>query len=151
MTEPTRLKELLSKLRVASSVLEYLPALPGYNGSILTIDDTEAARIAKDLDEVVDALSAPQAGGDETPVAWDYCWLVELRPAFEGHPSFPATYYAGWKDGLDAAKTADPNAAPRFTRKEDAERVAAKLGHTLSCVWKASTDSPAPPRQRQQT
>lgn len=65
-------------------------------------------------------------------------WLVELRPAFDHHPPFQATYYAGWMEHpLEATKTHDPLAAVRFARKEDAERVAGKLGHTLSCVWKA--------------
>jgi hypothetical protein len=65
-------------------------------------------------------------------------WLVELRPAFDHHPPFQATYYAGWMEHpLEATKTHDPLAAVRFARKEDAERVAGKLGHTLSCIWKA--------------
>jgi hypothetical protein len=67
-----------------------------------------------------------------------FYWLVELRPAFDGHPAFPPTYYAGWMDSpLEAAKTQDVYATPRFTRKDDAERVAKQLGHTLSCVWQA--------------
>ena len=67
-----------------------------------------------------------------------YYWLIELVPAFDGHPPFPATYYAGWMEtSLNAAMTADPHAAPKWTRKADAEAVAAKLGHTISCVWKA--------------
>ena len=48
---------LLSKLSVASAVIGNLPELPGYNGSILTIDDTEAARIEADLDEVREAFA----------------------------------------------------------------------------------------------
>lgn len=65
-------------------------------------------------------------------------WLVELRPAFEGHPAFAPTYYAGWMESaLEAAKTTDVHAAPKFTSKEDARRVAERLGHTLSCTWEA--------------
>lgn len=83
-------------------------------------------------------VSASGTEGVQEPTGWDYFWLVELRPAFEGHPNFPATYYAGWMSGsLDPAKTQDPLAAARFARKEDAEQVAQKLGHTLSCVWAA--------------
>jgi hypothetical protein len=65
-------------------------------------------------------------------------WLVELRPAFDGHPSFAPTYYAGWMESpVEATKTTDVHASPKFTRKEDAQRVAKQLGHTLSCVWEA--------------
>jgi hypothetical protein len=68
----------------------------------------------------------------------EFYWLVELRPAFDGHPPFPATYYAGYReDPLGAAKTTDPNACPKWARKEDAEKVAEKLGGTLSCIWQA--------------
>lgn len=88
-------------------------------------------------DELIARAALATPAGVDAPVVWDYVWLIELRPAFDGHPAFQATYYAGWKEGLDAAKTVDPNAAPKFARKEDAERVAAKLGHTLSCVWTA--------------
>jgi len=52
---------LLSKVRVAACVIENLPELPGYNGSILTIDDTEAARISKELYEIAEFLDKPQA------------------------------------------------------------------------------------------
>lgn len=67
----------------------------------------------------------------------EFAWLVELRPAFEGHPPFPATYYAGWMDGMEGEKTQDAFAAPRFLRKEDAEKVAGELLGTLSCAWRA--------------
>lgn len=43
------MKELISKLRTCAMVIENLPELPGYNGSILQIDDTEAESIAKDI------------------------------------------------------------------------------------------------------
>jgi len=59
--QPTMSDELRQKLRTASVVLGGLPELPGYNGSILQIDDAEAARIAKDIDDVVAALSADSA------------------------------------------------------------------------------------------
>jgi hypothetical protein len=70
----------------------------------------------------------------------NFYWLIELRPAFEGHPAFNPTYYAGWQvSPVEAAKTYDVHASPKFTRKKDAETVADALGacHTLSCVWKA--------------
>jgi hypothetical protein len=52
--------ELIRRLRAAAVVLENLPELPDYNGSILLIDDVEAERIAKDIDAVADALAAMQ-------------------------------------------------------------------------------------------
>lgn len=43
------MKELISKLRTCAIVIENLPEIPGYNGSLLQIDDTEAETIAKDI------------------------------------------------------------------------------------------------------
>lgn len=43
-------KDVVSGLRVASVVLDNLPELPGYNGSNLIIDDTEAERLVKSID-----------------------------------------------------------------------------------------------------
>jgi hypothetical protein len=66
-------------------------------------------------------------------------WLVELRPAFDGHPPFPPTYYGGYRfDPLNEAKTTDPNRAARFMYKYDADVVAMKLLPTKSCIWKAT-------------
>ena len=66
-------------------------------------------------------------------------WLVELRPAFEGHPPFQATYYSGYRfDPLNEAKTHDPNRAARFLYRYDAHVVATKLMPTKSCVWMAT-------------
>jgi len=53
--------ELLSRLRSSSAMLGMLPEDPGYNGSRLIIDDVEAARIAKDIDDAVAALAAAVA------------------------------------------------------------------------------------------
>lgn len=96
--------------------------------------------------------------GAPTPAPFDFHWLVELRPAFAHHPHFDATYYAGWMaDPMDAAKTKDPLAAARFARKEDAEQVADKLGHTLSCIWTAVEHGfaagiqPTPAQERRRT
>ena len=55
-------KELLQQairlISASSAVIGCLPEDPGYNGSVLLIDDTEAARIEKDLDEAVSILEA---------------------------------------------------------------------------------------------
>ncbi len=47
------MKTTVSKLRTAAIVIGNLPELPGYNGSVLTIDDEEAARISADIYEAV--------------------------------------------------------------------------------------------------
>lgn len=52
------MKELISRLSVASVVIGNLPQLPGYNGSVLTIDDTEAATIEKTIDDALELLRA---------------------------------------------------------------------------------------------
>jgi hypothetical protein len=65
-------------------------------------------------------------------------WLVELVPAFEEHPPFQTTYYAGYRfDLLNEAKTFDPNRAARFLYKYDADIAAMKLLPSKSCVWRA--------------
>jgi hypothetical protein len=84
-----------------------------------------------------DVSGAAASESGSLTAGFNFYWLVELRPAFAGHPGFEATYYAGYMDGPEAAKTRDPNAAPKWERKVDAEAVASKIGHTLSCVWEA--------------
>jgi len=44
MTDHT---DIVERLRVAAIVLDHLPELPGFNGSVLMIDDVESARCAK--------------------------------------------------------------------------------------------------------
>ena len=51
--------EALSSLHGASAIIGMLPEAPGgYNGSILWIDDEEAARVRRDIDAAIDVLSA---------------------------------------------------------------------------------------------
>jgi hypothetical protein len=50
------MNELLSRLRQASCVIGGLPEMPGYNGSILMIDDVEAAEIVRAIDEAISKL-----------------------------------------------------------------------------------------------
>ena len=52
------LTPLISKINTAAIIINSLPQLPGYNGSILSIDDEEATRIARELNKVADALAA---------------------------------------------------------------------------------------------
>lgn len=98
-------------------------------------DRIEAAR--KHDAEQAKATLAHGVPASPEPHPFTFHWLVELRPAFHHHPPFPATYYAGWIDGIEAAKTTDPLEAVRFTSKDHAERMAKRLGFTLSCVWTA--------------
>ena len=42
-----------------------LPENPGYNGSILLIDDSEAAEIERDIDAAVEAVDALRAAANE--------------------------------------------------------------------------------------
>ena len=50
------MNDLLSRLRTASIVVANLPKLPGYNDSVLNIDDSEAVEIALTIDDAVAAL-----------------------------------------------------------------------------------------------
>lgn len=59
------MNELRSKIISAAIIIENLPELPGYNGSILTLDDTEAERISKDLNEACAAIEELQAENAE--------------------------------------------------------------------------------------
>lgn len=49
---------VISRLRTAAAIIRCLPELPGYNGSLLTIDDEEAARIEADISDCVSELEA---------------------------------------------------------------------------------------------
>lgn len=42
----TGLINIVERLRVGGIVIDHLPELPGFNGSILTIDDVESAKCA---------------------------------------------------------------------------------------------------------
>lgn len=48
---------LINRLRGSSAIMGMLPENPGYNGSVLLIDDTEAARVVKDIDDAIKVLS----------------------------------------------------------------------------------------------
>lgn len=49
---------IISRLRTAAAIIRCLPQQPGYNGSILLIDDTEAERIEADLSDCIAELEA---------------------------------------------------------------------------------------------
>jgi len=50
-------QDLDARLSSSAIVIGNLPELPGYNGSILQIDDAEAARVAMDIDEAAQAIT----------------------------------------------------------------------------------------------
>lgn len=52
-------KSLSSELYSASAIMGMLPENPGYNGSVLLIDDEEATRISSVLTRAAEALSSP--------------------------------------------------------------------------------------------
>ena len=54
-------EELISKLNVVMAIIGNLPELPGYNGSVLVIDDIEAENICRDLGSISGAISAIEA------------------------------------------------------------------------------------------
>lgn len=60
------MKELLSRLRTAAIVMENLPEQPGYNGSVLTIDNTEAGEIVTAINAAVVALEVGYQTKDDT-------------------------------------------------------------------------------------
>jgi len=49
--------KILSELRTAALVMEYLPEYAGYNGSMFNIDDTEKDRIIEAINSAVDFIS----------------------------------------------------------------------------------------------
>jgi hypothetical protein len=79
-------------------------------------------------------------------------WVIELAPAFQGHPPFPTTYFAGSMEALGSreyAKVQDLGMAPRWKSKDAAQRVVDTMLHTISCVWRVVeyADSPAGPQR----
>lgn len=78
---------LLRRLRVSARVMEGLPELPDYNGSILKIDDEEAARIAADLDAAVAEIKrlddALKAYRPDAKLAADGFVMVPREPTGE--------------------------------------------------------------------
>lgn len=56
MTAIKQIEDALKVIGVSSLVIGNLPENPGYNGSVLLIDDDEAERISKELDSAADNL-----------------------------------------------------------------------------------------------
>jgi hypothetical protein len=68
----------------------------------------------------------------------DKQYVIQLVPAFQPHPEFKVTYYAGYVKPPKFApeETHDIVAAARWVDKEEAQQVASFLLNTLSCVWR---------------
>lgn len=50
------MKHIINKLRTAMTIINFLPELPGYNGSILTIDDTDLKRLSEEITYCIKTL-----------------------------------------------------------------------------------------------
>ncbi len=126
LTDAAR-ESALRKLTVASVIIGNLPELPGYNGSVLTIDDTEAAMIVADLDEAhaifATPTPAPEAATapsdalrldwlDQTNKRFKMGWDVGLAPA--GNCSVKVIIMGGKpiREAIDAAITAAKKGTP---------------------------------------
>ena len=68
--------------------------------------------------------------------AMEFCWLVELFEG-DGTGNSAGLYHTGFVDiGGHSRTTRKPHEARRYSR-EQAERVAEKLGTTLTGTWRA--------------
>jgi hypothetical protein len=65
-------------------------------------------------------------------------FVIQLIPAFQPHPEFPVTYYAGYfkSPKWEPEQTNDIHAAARWSAKDEAQKVADTLLPSISCVWK---------------
>lgn len=78
--------------RIASSalVIGNLPEIPGYNGSLLQIDDDEAERIAKDLMDAAESIAHLEAENKALRERADHIADAGKMVAPEGWVSVPA-------------------------------------------------------------
>lgn len=119
-------------LREAADMLEELAALA----------DSEGTRAVKYLRRAREAEAAIAAQPPASQVgATGVYWLVESK-----FKSATPRWWNGKQDGDGVNVTADPNAAIRFARKEDAEKVAAGMHmfHATEHVWPAATPASPP-------
>lgn len=52
---------IADRLASSAAIMGMLPENPGWNGSVLLIDDEEAARVAKDLSDAYECVREQQA------------------------------------------------------------------------------------------
>jgi hypothetical protein len=83
-------------------MLGCLPELPGYNGSILQMDDEERDRIVKDLDEASSGLDKVISENSELRALIDLIFESTL-PYNEGNNTFNDAVVAKWVE-LGASK-----------------------------------------------
>jgi hypothetical protein len=98
------------------------------------------------LDDLREELKAAFRGEFFTPIKHvsthladvEELFVIQLVPAFQPHPEFPVTYYAGYfkSPKWEAEQTNDIHAAARWSAKDEAQKVADALLPSLSCVWK---------------
>lgn len=142
------------------------PALPGPDGYFYEVDSYFGIHRQFDLkpyngmrpqrtisyysaDTVRAAIDAAVAEARAVPE--EFCWLVELFEG-DGTGNSAGWYHTGFVDiGGHSRTTKSPYEARRYASRDQAERVAAKLGHTLTGTWKAvehgfsTTPSPTEP------
>lgn len=80
----------LSDLRTASVVIRNLPETPGYNGSLCTIDDVEAERIAKAIDAGISTIETLRELLDLI--------FASTMPYNDGAPTFSDKVTDMWKE-----------------------------------------------------
>ena len=103
----------------------------GYQCHTCRARDVLEKTVRKPFDKLRAALAQPSVSRDA------FCWLVEL---FEGDGSGNSAgwYHTGFTDiGGHARTTKNLHDARRYRTREQAEQVAAKLGHTLTGTWRA--------------
>lgn len=109
-------------------------------------NNPNADRASEVIAEIKDNLKAALKGDIRYPTKHisrpskyrDPSFVIQLVPAFPGHPEFAVTYYAGFvcPPNFDAQKTHDIGAAARWIDRDEAEKVAEILLNTKSCIWK---------------
>lgn len=109
-------------------------------------NDPQADRASEAIAEIKSNLKAALKGEiryplKHTPRPSKYRepnFVIQLVPAFDGHPEFTVTYYAGILKPpcFEAHTTHDVGAAARWIDREEAEKVAGHLMNTKSCIWK---------------
>jgi hypothetical protein len=121
-----------------------------YEVNMAAVHRQENGRFTNDVNIELDLLKAQLKAAfkgefftpnDHTPKHLqdiEELFVIQLVPAFSGHPEFPVTYYAGYFKApkWEAEKTNDIHAAARWSAKDEAQKVADALLPSISCVWK---------------
>ena len=99
--------DIVKRLTSTSVVIGNLPKLPGYNGSVLTIDDEEAARCAADIDAGIAEITRLRAEAEALRKALNVS-IIAMRAPLDD-----------WKGELER-KALDACAAIAATKEQQA-------------------------------